>query len=209
MILDLTFLIKKHELDITGVIHIGAHHGSEYQEYIKNNISNIVFFEASKKNFDILSQNIKYSDNILLFNKALGSENKNGVLFVETANTGMPNSILKPKIHLEQYKHITFNSTEQIEIVKLDDMPLDFKKYNFINIDVQGYELEVFKGSQNILKNIDYIMTEVNNSELYENNVLIADLDEFLLKFGFNRVETDWAGVTWGDALYIKKEHLC
>lgn len=204
MILNLSLLIKKYKLNISGVIHVGAHYGNEYQEYIRNNIFDIVFFEASKKNFDILSRNVKSSDSVLLFNKALGSENKNGILFVETANRGMSNSILKPKMHLEQYKHITFNSTEQIEITRLDDMLLNLSKYNFINIDVQGYELEVFKGAENTLKNIDYIMTEVNNSELYENNVLISELDQYLSKFNFQRIETEWAGTTWGDAFYIK-----
>jgi hypothetical protein len=76
---------------------------------------------------------------------------------------------------------------------------------NFINIDVQGYELEVFKGSENLLNSIDYIITEVNRDEVYENCVRIESLDEFLSKYGFIRVETDWAGHTWGDALYIKK----
>ena len=45
--------------------------------------------------------------------------------------------------------------------------------YNFINIDVQGYELEVFKGSVEFLKTIDYIMTEVNRDELYKNCPMI------------------------------------
>ena len=76
---------------------------------------------------------------------------------------------------------------------------------NFINIDVQGYELEVFKGATNTLKHIDYIMSEVNTDEVYEGCVLIDELDEFLVTFGFNRVETNMAGGLWGDAFYIKE----
>jgi hypothetical protein len=34
---------------------------------------------------------------------------------------------------------------------------------------------------------------------------MVDKLDEFLSYFGFSRLETDWMGGTWGDALYIKK----
>ena len=91
-------------------------------------------------------------------------------------------------------------------MVRLDDELKDNDKYNFINIDVQGYELEVFKGSSQILKNVDYIMTEVNKSEVYKNCAMVEDLDNFLSKFNFKRVETTWDGITWGDAFYIKNQ---
>jgi hypothetical protein len=88
---------------------------------------------------------------------------------------------------------------------KLDNISFDREYFNMINIDVQGYELEVFKGGVNTLETVDYIMTEVNRAEVYENCPLIEELDDFLNKFNFTRVETTWDGVTWGDALYIKK----
>ena len=77
-------------------------------------------------------------------------------------------------------------------------------KYNMINIDVQGYELEVFKGATKTLENIDYIITEVNRDVVYHQCAFIDDLDDYLKQFGFARVETDWAGHTWGDAFYVK-----
>ena len=88
---------------------------------------------------------------------------------------------------------------------RLDDIDLDLTSYNFLNIDVQGYELEVFKGAFESLKNIDYIISEVNRDEVYENCPHIDELDKYLFQLNFKRVETDWAGDSWGDALYIKK----
>jgi hypothetical protein len=87
---------------------------------------------------------------------------------------------------------------------RLDDIDLDLSKYNFLNIDVQGYELEVFKGAFGSLKNIDYIISEVNRDEIYEGCPHIDELDNFLIQFNLQRVETNWAGDTWGDAFYIK-----
>jgi hypothetical protein len=74
-----------------------------------------------------------------------------------------------------------------------------------MNADVQGYELEVFKGGKETLSTIDYIYCEINRAELYEHCPMVSDIDNFLSEFGFERVETLWACSTWGDALYIKK----
>tara|TARA_B100000965_G_scaffold362182_1_gene344050 strand:- start:137 stop:385 length:249 start_codon:yes stop_codon:yes gene_type:complete len=73
-----------------------------------------------------------------------------------------------------------------------------------INMDVQGYELEVLKGATETLKNINYVYCEVNRDEVYENNAYVEEIDEFLAGYGMERVETNWAGDIWGDALYIR-----
>jgi hypothetical protein len=73
-----------------------------------------------------------------------------------------------------------------------------------INIDVQGYELEVFKGGAKTLEGIDYIMSEINRDEVYEDCAHIEELKEFLLPYGFELVESVWAGGQWGDGFFIK-----
>lgn len=205
MLLDFLNLIKKYNLNINGIIHIGAHHGQEYALYEKQNIKNILFFEPLKNNFNKLQENLIYKD-VILVNKALGSDNKKIVMNVETSNNSQSCSILKPKIHLQQYPNIVFDKTEEVEMITLDSYFTDnnIKKYNFINIDVQGYELEVFKGSKDTLNFIDYIICEVNRAELYENCANIYELDQYLNSYRFKRVETSWNGITWGDAFYVK-----
>jgi hypothetical protein len=137
---------------------------------------------------------------------ALGNENKSMSMYVETANSGQSSSILKPVIHLQQYPHIKFDNTEEVEMRRLDDMDLDVQNFNFINIDVQGYELEVFKGGVKTLENIDFIMSEINRDEVYENCTKIDELTDFLSKFGFEFVEQTWDGGTWGDGFFIKNK---
>jgi FkbM family methyltransferase len=202
MILDFNGLIIKYQMDIKGIIHIGGHYGQEYDLYKQLNIP-IIFFEPLTNNFNILKSKVQHDNTVISYQCALGNENKIVVMNVETANQGQSSSILKPKKHLEQYPHITFDYTEEVNMFSLDDIDLDLSKYNFINIDVQGYELEVFKGAANTLKNIDYIISEVNRDEVYENCPHIEELDKYLSQF--KRVETDWAGNIWGDALYIKQ----
>ena len=67
-------------------------------------------------------------------------------------------------------------------------------------------ELEVFKGAEKLLNNIDYIMSEINRDEVYEGCAKIDELKEFLSPYGFELVEEDWAGRTWGDGLFVKKK---
>ncbi len=226
MVIKLSDLIKLYKLNIKGVLHIGAHYGEEYDTYKENGINKMMFFEPLPDNYQHLldtirkdfpsiegyPQDLEVADKqrklqVKALNIALG--NSSGVLpmYVETANQSQSSSLLKPKKHLEQYPHITFNQRIDVNLDKLDNLQVD-RVYNMINIDVQGFELEVFKGGKATLaKQIDYIYAEVNRAELYENCPMIEELDTFLGELGFIRVITDWLGETWGDALYIKR-HL-
>jgi hypothetical protein len=80
-----------------------------------------------------------------------------------------------------------------------------YENYNFINLDVQGYEMEVLKGAEKTLENIDYLYCEVNRNEVYEGNAYIEEIDNYLSNYNMRRVETFWwYDGPWGDALYIK-----
>lgn len=201
-VLDLQKLVAKYDMDIRGVIHIGAHFGEENRVYDALNIKNRIFFEPLTSNFSVLSERIKGKFPII--KKALGAENKKVSMYVESANKGQSSSILKPILHLTQYPQIKFDGKEEVEMARLDDLGIDFDKYNFMSIDVQGYELEVFKGAKKALKRIDYIVSEINRDELYENCAKVEDLIEFLKPYGFALVEENWIGGTWGDGLFVK-----
>jgi FkbM family methyltransferase len=200
-------LVKKYNLNISGVIHIGAHYGDEVFEYIDNGIQNITLFEPLSENFSILERNLKnVNANIDAYQVALGSKEKTSKMYI-SSNDAQSSSLLKPKEHLNQYSYITFEqSDEEVEVKTLDSF--NIQNANFINIDVQGYELEVFNGAKETLKKIDYIHSEVNVDEMYENNAFIDELDKFLSDYNFERVETYWpdsSKLGWGDAFYIKK----
>lgn len=203
MLLNLDNLNLKYNLKIKGVLHIGAHVGQELTTYQRLGINNVMFFEPIQETFKKLEENV--GDSAILVKTALGNMDGEIEMFTETVNQGQSNSILQPEHHLIQHPDILFNGKEKVKITKLDNFIEDKEKYNFINIDVQGYELEVFKGGSEYLKTIDYIMTEVNSAELYKGCAKIEELDLFLSSYGFERVETTWIGGTWGDAFYIKK----
>lgn len=191
-------------MDIKGIIHIGGHFGEELAEYVRAGIQDIVVFEPLESNFNVLFENVNnLNANILGHQVALGPEEKDVEMYV-SSNEGLSSSVLKPKVHLTQYKNITFNETEKVEMKTLDSY--NYTDYNFINMDVQGYELEVLKGGTETLKHIDYVYCEVNRDEVYEHNAYVEEIDEFLSSYNMKRVETNWEGGTWGDALYIREK---
>lgn len=205
MVLNLEALKNKYNMNVKNIIHVGGHFGQETQTYKQLFPNcNVDIFEPHPDTFKILKQNTANISGITCYNIALGSEKIKKILYTEQANSGQSNSLLKPKYHVNQYPNIVFNNTVEVEVDLLDNFQFS-ENYNFLSMDVQGYELEVLKGSRNTLKYIDYIMTEINNTELYENCCMVDKLDDFLSGFGFSRMETDWMGGTWGDALYIKQ----
>ncbi len=56
-------------------------------------------------------------------------------------------------------------------------------------VDVQGAELLVFKGGENILKNTRIIMTEVGLKPYYQGHTLKTDIDRFLSGLGFKELD--------------------
>jgi FkbM family methyltransferase len=206
MLINFTNLRRKYNMNVKGVVHIGAHYGEEIQEYVDNGIQKITVFEPLSKNFEVLAERLQnVNADIQGYQVALGSQKGTATMYL-SSNEAQSSSILKPKEHLDHHPDVSFDGTEEVEVSVLDEY--DLGDANFINMDVQGYELEVLKGGKETLNNVDYVYCEVNRGEMYENNAMIGDIDEYLGGYGFERVETYWPETwyKWGDALYIKKK---
>jgi len=204
MLLNLSKLKQEYNMKVSGILHIGAHYGQEYEIY-RNLFGSvpIMMWEASESNFKVLSDKLKDENNLILINSGIGSFECAVKLYKETANQGMSNSVLKPSFVTEQYPHIIFNEVEHIELYPLDRWETG-PTYNFLNIDIQGFELHAFLGAKKTLQNVNYIIAEVNSAELYEGCARVEEIDWYLNRWGFRRAETDWTGHTWGDAFYIR-----
>lgn len=202
MLIDFDYLKNKYNITMNGVVHIGAHFGQEIESYLNDGVDKVVCFEPLSENLAVLRQ--QESDKVKIFPYALGEEDKQVMMFVSN-NERQSSSVLAPKKHLEQHPGVLFLNTEVVEMRKLDEFAEDIAGCNYMSIDVQGYEYEVFLGGQSVLGQFDYIYCEVNRDETYENNHLVTEIDELLGKYGMVRCETSWDGNIWGDALYIKE----
>jgi FkbM family methyltransferase len=199
MLIKFQDLLYKHKIVVRGVIHVGAHEGQEVNDYHRFGVKNIVLIEPASVQYKKLFDKFSRVAGVRLFNVACGALEGEATMYVETFNTGQSNSLLKPKDHLKHYPEIKFTGTETVPVKPLRKLEIDPTQYNLLNIDVQGYELEVLRGAD--LTHIDAIYTEVNRAEVYEGCAMVDDLDKFLAP-AFTRVDTVWTGQGWGDAIY-------
>lgn len=193
--------ILKYKIKVNGVLHIGAHNGSEYSIYKKMGIrdEDIIFVEADPENFKKLKSSIK-SKYVQLKNFAVADKIGKMIMYCSPNNDGQSNSLLKPKLHLKQHPEIKFTYQKEVEVLTIDTA---FNNPpNFLVCDTQGAEGLILKGAKNTLHKFDYIYLEVNRGEVYEGNILVYEIDEILSDF--ERVETKWVGL-WGDAIYVRK----
>jgi FkbM family methyltransferase len=188
--------------DVTGVIHVGAHHGQEYPDYI-NTFGNIIthWFEPLDDAFNKLTDLLQFP-NVSLYKYALGDAYANTEIFVDTGNDGQSSSLLKPKDHINLFSHITFDNKQKVNVRPLDSFKITDS--NVLVLDTQGYELKCLQGSIETLKSVKYVFSEYNTNEMYENCPSLDDLNNFLSGQGFSLHQQWITDSFWGDAFWSK-----
>jgi FkbM family methyltransferase len=206
MLIDFRTLFPKYNIKPNGVLHCGANVGEEAPVYLELGIQNQIWIEANPKIYGKLKSNVQNNPKAYCYNFAVGDKNGSAVLH-ESNNGSQSSSILDLGTHKIAHPDVHYVSDIPVTMRRIDSIlkPEMIKTYNFLNVDVQGFELQVLKGMGDYLKNIDWAYMEVNKEELYKGCALVDDIDFYLSMFSFKRVETMWCGNTgWGDALYIK-----
>lgn len=104
---------------------------------------NVLSFEPQKERFEVLKKNIELNGckNIRLFNSGLAEKSGKAKLFTDNFSP----SVVDDQDHKSRF--------EEIDMLVLDDV-LDREKIqhvHFVKIDVEGFEMNVLKGSQKLL----------------------------------------------------------
>jgi len=208
MLIPFRQLLFKYKKIPTGIIHLGAHIGEESVQYDECGIDNVIWIEGNPEIFKILNDNIKKYPKNISFNAIVSDVDNQDVKFNIT-NNNESSSILELDLHKLHHPHIYVTNIIEGKTITLDTLfeneKINTSKFNFLNIDLQGAELKALKGFVKNLPHIEMIYTEVNKNTLYKDCALIDELDSFLTKYGFERVETVFTEYEWGDAYYIKK----
>ena len=190
---DFFEIIKKFDKNLKfQIVEVGAHPYGEFNEIfhlLLNHFSGseIYAFEVDKDECEKLNK--RCNKGMKFFPIALG-EKKETRKFYETY---MPvcSSLYKPNeklIKLYNNLNIAYlKNTTEIETISLDEF-LDYQKLgpiDFLKVDIQGAELDVFKGSRKTLKEILMIVSEVEFIEQYIDQPLFGDVSSFLKDFDF------------------------
>ncbi len=173
----LELAMNKFKIKVSGLIHVGASKANMAESY--KEFKNVIWIEANPTVAAEFEKDLSKLANIKVFSFALSDHNGENVLI----------------------------NKMEVKNKKLDDFLKDISNkdmFNVIVIDVDGAELAALKGAKETLKQIDFIIAEVNYLSR-NNKVLVTDLDEFLAKNEFVRVDTKSKSYVHGHALYIKK----
>ncbi len=110
--------------------------------------------------------------------------------FYETVHP-MCASLLEPNhAFIEKYNDLDVMRLQTISKVNTQTLDSfvednDIGQIDFIKIDVQGAELDVFKNSESVLQSVALIVTEVEFVPIYTDQPLFGDVNDFLSQKGF------------------------
>lgn len=206
MFLDIKAITEKYHIETKHIVHAGAHHGQELEIYDGLNPDEVWLFEPQKEAFSFLRNSSNQFRWAKCYHLALGSQVGTSKIYKSHSNTGESSSLLPPHKHLEHFPTVTFGGEENVQVETLDNL-IELNSLfvpSVLCMDTQGYEMEILRGASKTLSSVKLIITEFSTKEMYKGCPLLSDMDEFLLKQGFNRIETFWQDDCWGDAAYVK-----
>lgn len=149
--------------------------------------SHVIGFEVDETLCD--GMNASAPVGVKYYPHALGSKNENRP-FYETAHQ-MCCSLYKPNEELLELYH-NFEVASLKKETRIDTVSLDYfveqnaiGEIDFIKIDVQGAELDIFEGGVNALKGVTFIVSEVEFIHHYEDQPLFGDVCNLLSQHDF------------------------
>ena len=127
----------------------------------------------------------KYKKNITFHNLALGSSICSKEFLITSRMDS--SSFLKVVSNTNKSKNYSVIEKRDIKVSTLDEIFLNEKISHpiLIKMDVQGYELEVLKGANDLLKKTDYLLLEVSENEMYQNQPTEKIIIEYLKELNF------------------------
>jgi len=198
-------ILFTNNIDINGVLHIGAHDCEEKELYNSLGITddNIIWIDAL--HFKVIQAKINGIPNVY---QSVITDVDDSIIQFNISNNIQSSSIYEFGTHLQEHPQVNFFEKFMMNTITIDTFfkrnNIDASKYDFWNFDIQGAELLALKGSKSSITFPKVLYLEVNEKELYKNCALVGEIDEFLLKHNFKRVFTKMTTHGWGDAIYIK-----
>ena len=167
-----------NKLDIEKIIDVGAHKGEFLEKMLKiEKVNSFYAFEPQKNIFNELSEKFSKNKKVTLFNYAMDEEiTKKKLKINKLSMTSSLAEINENSLYLKFKNFITqaksnFEDEYEVQTNTVDKVfeGISLKK-TLLKIDVEGFEINVIKGSQMKLKEIPFILLENQFGNHYKNN---------------------------------------
>lgn len=170
--------MKRSGFNPKKIIDIGAYQG-EWTEEVITIFPNASFLmaEAMPAKKPYLDKVVEKHKNVQYEIGVLGSSTGKEIVFheMETAS-----SVLEEYHNDGVKKVITHTKT-------LDDLAVanNFQDVDLIKLDTQGYELEILKGADKVMNNVQAVLMEISLLDLHKNVPVLADVIVFMKERNF------------------------
>lgn len=178
-------LIPKISRNPQVIIDVGANYGT-YSFFLSKLYpeSKIFAFEPSTRTFDIFRKIIKNFNlkNVIPIKKGLGSKEERKEIVMPAHYT------ILAYISEKNTKRKSTDLIEDIKITTLDNFVKrnNLKNVDFIKCDVEGFELEVFRGAKNTIKKFKpVVFVEVEERHTNKYGINPNDVLKFFKKLGY------------------------
>lgn len=187
--------MNSNKIQVT-VVDAGARYGIHPSWEPVKKLVNFKMFEVDPKECKRLKIKYEKFNNIDIFNLALASK-KGELEFIFREHKGLTSVYeTSDEIKKNNYKSMEFQEINKFKTKsdKLDDI-FSNDDIDFLKLDVEGAELDVLNGSNNLLNSsILGVRSEVCFSPVFKNAPLFGDIDNKLRDFKFQLINLDYDG---------------
>ncbi len=176
------------------LLDVGANYGGYSKGMRKLGFKGkIISFEPLSSAFKLLAINASKDNKWEIFNYAIG--NHDGYDTINIAGNSCSSSLNKMlDTHVKAKPASKYVGTEKIRIKKIDTIFHDICRPDekiLLKIDTQGYEEHVIEGAKDSLGAIHIIQLEMSLIPLYENELLLTDMINFMKDKDFELVSIE------------------
>ena len=195
--IDAQLLRKEIATSHPVILEIGCNDGGHTQWFLRIfDNPRIYCFEPDPRAVQRFKRRIGHRENVHLFELAL-SDSTGEIEFFQSSGTrpskpgGQPDdwdksgSVRKPKDHLRVHPWVKFSEVITVPTMTLDDWCTSqgIEQIDFIWMDVQGAEMDVFRGAARTLERTHLLYTEYSNREMYKGQASLKVLLKHLSRF--------------------------
>jgi FkbM family methyltransferase len=205
----ITDIRMKIRMPVRVILDVGANVGQTVTRFGKAFPSAKIYsFEPVSATFTLLKKNVHHMTNVSCHQEALGEEPGQQHIRVHTGKDSLLNSL----------KQVSMNEGGEVETIHVNTGDNFCAQHNIsyvdlLKIDTEGYELEVLKGSRDLLQTakIKAVYCEVGFTKSNQRNTFLNDVIDFLEPYSYEfyglydmynkRMNS---GSDYGSALFVK-----
>ena len=143
-------------------------------------------FEPLKEPAQIFKKIFSNDPNVTLYPYAIGREKTTAIIHV-TKDDDSSSMLPITKTQSSMFPGATEKETRQVSVLPLSQAlgTTSIPPASLLKIDVQGFELDVLQGCEDILNKFSYVYVECSFVELYAGQSLAHEVISFLDRSGF------------------------